>query len=777
MKSFILVWLLSLISFSAFTQAEIRGRVLDEQTGEPLAFASIYAPDKQTGTTSDHKGNFRLLSPLKIDSLYISLIGYKSKKIEVGEEKFLLILLQAEILNMQEVVITANREMQERSEVPTAIHRVSNSLIEDTKPTLLPEVLNKVPGVVMVNLNNEQHAMSIRQPMGYNSYFLYLEDGIPVRPAGVFNHNALIEINTFAVNSIEVIKGPSSSLYGSEAIGGAINFITHKPTAIPTVRSGFQMDNYGYFRTQYSAGTYLNKNLGVYTGGYLARQRNGWQTSSDYDKLSLNIRADYYIRESTKLTAAISANDYDSEMGGSVDSAGFYSRKYISLADFTYRKVQAARARVTLHHYWNKSSEGFITFFYRKNSIRQFPSYSIRRVNSDPTLAHGEINENAFRSYGMIIQNSMKFKFLNSRLITGLCFDYSPNNYWAYYVKIDRDPASGFYTSYTQRPDSFLVNYNAKLLNSGVYSQYEFNPLKKLKIVLGLRYDRIDFHFDNHLPPSSFSGAPDENNNFNNFTPKAGAIYELKKGTGIYANFSRGFCPPTINQLYRGVKVPELKSAWFDNFEAGGWSYFFKKKVYMDWSIYQINGYNEIVNFLLPDNSRENRNSGKTLHRGIEYNITWSPDKQVFFRFGGSNAVHRFIQFSTKEGQNFDGNLIPNAPEWIANTEIIYKPPFIKDFRISLEHQRISSYYKDNENKFKYDDKTLFGFKGVSILNFRTGYKIGEVEVFVNILNLTNELYANIVTRGNFGDTYTPSSPRLYTFGLMYHLVGKDKGN
>ena len=56
----------------------------------------------------------------------------------------------------------------------------------------------------MINLGNEQHAMGIRQPMGTRSLFLYLEDGIPVRTSGVFNHNALMEINMAAVKSIEI---------------------------------------------------------------------------------------------------------------------------------------------------------------------------------------------------------------------------------------------------------------------------------------------------------------------------------------------------------------------------------------------------------------------------------------------------------------------------------------------------------------------------------------------------------------------------------------------
>ena len=82
----------------------------------------------------------------------------------------------------------------------------------------------------MVNLGNEQHEMSIRQPMTTKSLFLYMEDGIPIRPLGVFNHNAMNEINIAGIDSVEVVKGAASSLYGSNAVGGAVNFLTAAPS-------------------------------------------------------------------------------------------------------------------------------------------------------------------------------------------------------------------------------------------------------------------------------------------------------------------------------------------------------------------------------------------------------------------------------------------------------------------------------------------------------------------------------------------------------------------
>jgi outer membrane receptor for ferrienterochelin and colicin len=93
------------------------------------------------------------------------------------------------------VVISFSREAQARTETPIAISKISPKELQEAKATTLDQLVNKVSGVYMVNLGNEQHSMSIRQPLTLKSLFLYLEDGIPVRPTGVYNHNALLEMD------------------------------------------------------------------------------------------------------------------------------------------------------------------------------------------------------------------------------------------------------------------------------------------------------------------------------------------------------------------------------------------------------------------------------------------------------------------------------------------------------------------------------------------------------------------------------------------------------
>lgn len=776
------------MSHFAVCQDKISGIVFDSQTKEPLIGATVTFRASKAGTVTNLNGQFALTMSNPQDTIDISFVGYDRHTIAEPSAS-ISVAMSPSVSNLQQVVITANREAALRTEAPIAISKLSPVIVNDTKPVLLNELVNKVPGVVMLNYNNEQHGMSIRQPMGTSPYYLYMEDGIPIRPMGVFNHNALIEMNVFAISSIEVVKGPASSLYGPEAVGGAINFITHRPTTIPTLKIGLQADEWGYKRAQYAAGGIIGKKLGVYVSGFEGNQDDAWQSNSDYNKSSANATIDYLVNDKTKITLAFTGNEYYSDMAGSVDSVAFLNRAYTSTTNFTYRKVHSQRSRVSISHAWNSNHETLITFAYRDNYIEQNPNYAIR-WSQGSTTASGEKNRNSFYSKVATLQHRINFNFLNTRLLTGAYIDHSPTNYWAYKVDLAATlrPDGRSVEKYSivqEHPETFLSNYQANLKNYAVYCQFETNPLDRLKLTVGLRYDNMSFNYDNFLDMSTGSKS------YEQFTPKVGITYDLLHDKGLYANYSQGFSPPSLTSVFRKRPASstssgsefyyDLEPARFNNFEIGGWGAFIENKVYLDIAFYQMIGRNELLNIRQQDNSTDYQSAGKTLHRGVEYGLTYKPNQELFFRLGGTNAIHRFEEFElsnrvTDEIKNVNGKEMPQSPRWIANTEVTYKPNYVKGLRVSLEWQRISAWYQDQVNRVKYETEGFLGLAGVSYLNMRAGYQWKGVEIFSNILNLTNELYANSATRGNgINDrtSYTPAAPRTLVLGLQYTLSGK----
>ncbi|MGZ3940521.1 MAG: TonB-dependent receptor plug domain-containing protein, partial [Flavisolibacter sp.] len=195
-------------------QIVLKGRVIDATTREPVYGASVHCSDPgcNCGCTSNASGEYRIECKADCKTISVSFIGYTTQILSIESQTGTISLTPSNSI-MNEVVISANRgETVKRSQAPIAISQINTKAIQETKATTVDQLLNKISGVNMVNLGNEQHQMSIRQPMTTKSLFLYLEDGIPVRTTGLYNHNALLEMNMAAVKSIEVIKGPSSSL-------------------------------------------------------------------------------------------------------------------------------------------------------------------------------------------------------------------------------------------------------------------------------------------------------------------------------------------------------------------------------------------------------------------------------------------------------------------------------------------------------------------------------------------------------------------------------------
>src|SRR5687768_11013765 len=320
-------------------QTAIKGKVIDAITKEPVQGASLHCTETgcHYGCTTNAFGEFEMACN-GCSRLAVSSVGYQLQQVAVNDSRCMVSLMPAQSM-LKEVVISASRgEGIKRSEAPVAIASISSKTMQDTKPVSADQVLNKVSGVNMVNLGNEQHQMSIRQPMTTKSLFLYLQDGIPIRTTGLFNHNALLEMNMAGTKSIEVIKGPSSSLYGSEAIGGVVNFITMAPTAIPVLKLSMQGNNIGYKRADLMSSISSGR-WGFLLSGYYADKRNGFLEYSNFHKRTLTARIDYRFSNKTTLSNSITYLNYYSDMSSGIDSAMFASHTFKNPQTFTYRKV------------------------------------------------------------------------------------------------------------------------------------------------------------------------------------------------------------------------------------------------------------------------------------------------------------------------------------------------------------------------------------------------------------------------------------------------------
>ncbi|WP_163400476.1 TonB-dependent receptor [Flavobacterium fluviatile] len=686
---------------------------------------------------------------------------------------------------LENIFVTANRTATQRKQTPVAISKLTAKTIDETKATVMNEIINKVPGVLMTNAANEGHMMSIRQPITTNAYFLYLEDGLPIRPMGVFNHNALLEINQFNLQSVEVVKGPASSLYGPEAVGGTINLISLKPSIDPEFKFGFQSDNQGNRRFQAAGGATVGK-IGFHVAGISTVQEDGWMINSDYTKNNLNARIDYNITAKTRLISNTMWGIYDSSTNGSVNEYDFYHRTYKNTTPFAYRYSEALRTRLTLEHDWNEKANSYLTVYLRDNTLEQNPSYGIRwSPTVNPTKATGEINSNNFKSYGAIGQHTQKFEFLNTQLVAGALYDYSPVSYWAYLVEMQAnlnpgDPGKQTVNNYeitAERPDVKLTDYTADIYNTAGYAQISIQPIEKLIVTAGARYDNMNVDYKNAMDQSTGTKVYDK------LTFKAGINYNPIQNTGVYANYAQGFAPPGITSIFRArpgtggnTGVPaefyyNLEPATFNNYEMGGWVSLLEGKLRFDYAVYYMEGKNELLSVKIADNSTDYRSVGETSHKGIELGGNYRfLNNQFNFRFGGTVSKHTYIDFQLSDKpsdpiQNLDGYEMPLSPKWSGNSELTYYPKWLPKFRTSIEWQSVGNYYQDQINTFKY--------AGYDIFNFRAGYQWKGIEIYGNIMNVTDKIYSSYVSRANTANaqsSYTAMPPRTFLIGLQYNF-------
>ena len=670
-----------------------------------------------------------------------------------------------EVKTLATIVVTASREGESINNTPAAISQITAKDIEDKHATFIGQFLNQTPGVLMNDLGNEQHMMSIRQPITTAAVYQYLEDGISIRPVGVFNHNALYEVNLAGVDNIEILRGPASSLYGSNAIGGTVNFITKAPTLTPTADIGISASSEGYRRLDVGASNTFDTEYGEHglrLSAYASDRGDSWQDHAESNKQSVTLRHDWRISDATQIKNIFSYNHLEADMTGSLNVDDYNKRSGYSYQTFTYRAVDSTRLSSQINHKWSDQQQTQATLYYRDNTTEQNPSYNIRTDirNGTPTGTYtGQITENAFQSYGLNVQHSVDLDQV--KWVVGAMADHSPNQAKTNDIEVFRDPTSLVYTGYQQR--QLLRNFNVDVNNQAIYGQANWQVLPNLNLVGGARYDWISYDFDNQLTPSRVTGAPDEKRNFKKASPQLGVVWNITPKMDVYSNWSQGFVPPEVSSLYgANLVTPDLDAATFNNIDAGLRFKLLDDRLDGEITVYRLQGKDEVISYTKADNTREPRNAGKTLHQGIEIGGTWkisdAYDQRV--KVSGSIAQHEYEEFQPSPVLNYSANTMPSSPKSFGTIEYQIKP--IPELLVSAEGVYVGSYWINDANTEKYNGHTL--------LNLRANYRNNGYEVFGQILNATDVHYAESTSFSNNQVSYTPAAPRTYLLGFRYHF-------
>jgi iron complex outermembrane receptor protein len=671
----------------------------------------------------------------------------------IGQKK----LLQSVDTTLNTVIVTANKSKEKRIESPIAISVLGKQQIQEAKATRVDFLLNKVSGVFMPTIGNEQHMMSIRQPISLKGLYLYLEDGLPIRTSGLFSNNALIEINTNAIHQVEIIKGPASALYGAEAIGGVVNFISAPRPAKSDLSISNFINNNGFIKSDLIWNK-SGKNAGWAFNISKIGQKNGVLEYSDYSKTAIGIKRDFTFKKKWSGYQQFQYIYYDGQMTGTVDSLKFQSKNYSTQQSFTYRKLELIRLRQNLSYQWDEQNATTINLLYRGNTMAQNPTYAIAST-ANPTKFKGQENSNHFDAYVLDMQHHINIKKTKSKILIGGYIDETLQGLRADYIDILKDTGTNKFTSFTKpAKDSLITNYKTSISNQAFYINWIQPLLKNIRVNATIRYDQFNYQFQNKLN----TGTPSSNNLFTNWAPKLGVTFNQPKWGG-YMNYSKGFVPPQITEIYNAVRVPYLLPQSFSNIEIGNWIAIPNGSI--EWSLYQLNGRNEIISVRQPDGVNLNQNTGQTKHYGIEYQIKYKIDPLVQINFNGSNAKHIYINTILK-GTDISNKEMVAAPRFFSNLTLLSQ--WNKKLSSSIEWQHQAGYFMDEINATSYT--------GFDVLNLRVNYTGKKNEFWFQCFNLTDQFYATMATRnfsvkGNNAYAYYLGENRTIAFGWKWNII------
>ncbi|OUR98422.1 TonB-dependent receptor [Flavobacteriales bacterium 33_180_T64] len=247
MKLFSVFFLFISLSLQAQSNYTIGGRVMSE--GEGLPYVSVYIKGTSLGSTTDENGYFEITKvPRGDNEIIVSFVGYKTDKKTIGVSKNvsnLMFDLQYDD-SLDEIVVTGTLKPVSRLESAVPVEIYSPAFFKKNPTPNIFEALQNVNGVrPQLNCNvcntGDIHINGLEGP-----YTLVLIDGMPI-VSGLSTVYGLSGIPNSLIEQVEIVKGPASSLYGSEAVGGLINIITKLPENAPIVFADTFVNDWGEF--------------------------------------------------------------------------------------------------------------------------------------------------------------------------------------------------------------------------------------------------------------------------------------------------------------------------------------------------------------------------------------------------------------------------------------------------------------------------------------------------------------------------------------------------
>lgn len=594
---------------------------------------------------------------------------------------------------IDEVVVTATQR-------PGALRDLAGNLAIITDVSFVgaehpSEALNRLPGVNIQHGSGQEHLTSIRSPVltggaGAGS-FLYLEDGVPLRSPGFANVNGLFEAHTEQAGRIEVVRGPGSALYGSNAVHGLINVLTASPDDYEGGRYSFSLGS-----NNVAVGALAMTFKGERASGLFQltlKNDDGYRAHSGYGQQKATLRSQW-SNSAGDFTFVAAFNNLNQETAGyiEVDADDFVAGQEIYKDEAIARSnsnPEAYRDARSIRSYlrWDKSlgpnTVLTITPYMRKTDMDFFMHFF-------PAPA---LEVNGHKSLGVLSRVYHELEG-GHQIIVG----------------IDMERTEGFLSEVQDAPTLFSFvtgthydyEIDAKLISPYIHSEWSLGD--KTRVTAGLRVDYTEYDYDTATPTDTigrYQRASDRTDDFTTATPKLGITHVLSDEMTLFGLLARGQRAPQTTDLYRIQlnQVPgEAEPETIDSIEIGlrdtigpiqfELSTFFMRK----------------ENYFFRNSAGFNVSDGKTEHIGVELGFAADVTDRIDVSGSLTWAEHTYA-FESLPDDIFDGNDVVTAPKVLANLRLGVTPR--EGVRGELEWVHMDKYFLNGENTRTYEVMTF----------------------------------------------------------------------
>lgn len=703
--------LLFAIPIILHAQTSVSGTVIDRQTRKPLADVTVAVSGTMINTATNESGNFTLTSSREIASITVTCIGYEPKKIPVtSPEKPLLIELspsQTELPGIQ--VVGSNQLLRSQS-----VGILTRQDLERSSGLRLESSINTIPGVFMqsrtpwggqrVTIRGYYPSTSGNSPNFNGLGYQVLLNNIPITDAT--GTTIMDNIDFSSLGKVEVIKGPTSSRYGS-FIGGTLNLETVRPKPDQSsIEQQIVGGSYGLFRsntTVQSAGD--NSSILVNYGN---QSYNSFRPHSASKKSYIRVNSNFQVGSNQSLSAYFAYSHSLEELAGEIDSPDFYSRVPVSnaayLANDSHVKINSFILGVTDNYHINEHFDNRTTVFGSGHTSNQ-------------PFAHGVSNANQFNFGARTAFDYMtRINDVGINGTLGGMFQRSDiSSDGVFIVPIPSHPqipndnknfATNYYT-FTEwsfsLPDQYTVTVGASL-NKNVFGIR--NMLKNGQV-----------NDTTQLMKKSFKPV---------FAPRISVSKVFGNNVSVYASVSSGYTPPLLSSAIatNGTVDLGLKPERAVQYEIGTKGNLLNQRLSYQLALFDLENYDKLVSET-SNSITYTTNAGKQRNKGVEVSLSylainnkdqvvsvlrpwisyaWSDFKYVDFKSDNNNSANTI---------DYSGNAVARVPRNTFNAGV--------DVETNVGLYLNGTYRFVDKVPVTFDNSTYI--KSYDLLSLKLGYK------------------------------------------------------